>query len=231
MPCRRAGLMRLSAAAVRSRSRPGRIGTRDDRQRYWFALSTLIPVIACAAAPNPTTISIPVALASPGDGSFVVRLALNSELGTLSTSAVKGTWSCWAKAGSKREIDADISKVNAQTGAAALDSFRAALVYPAHYDGQQTSVSFAVANGAYRGSDAVSIRLGGRELADRVTGHALDDPAVMVGCWLQLYDSSGQGGFAYQAATSKAAVSGTLDALLRVAAAPYVLLSAAVPND
>jgi hypothetical protein len=193
-------------------------------------LLTLIPALAHPAAPSPNTIPSPVAATVPGDGSFLVTLTLNAQLGAMSPAAVKGAWTCWAKAASKRAIDADIAKINAQTGVAALDRFRAALVYPAHYYGQQTTVSFPVANGSYQGSDSISIRLGGRELADRVSGRVLDDPGVMVGCWLQLYDSSGQGGFAYQSAAAKPAVGGTPDALLRVAAAPYVVLSAAVPS-
>jgi hypothetical protein len=180
-----------------------------------------LPVVATGTATVTTTPS--------SDGSFLVTLAVNAQLVGVSPAAVKGAWSCSAKAASKHTIDAELGKINALTGRAALDAYQSALIYPAHYLGQQATVEFAIANGSYRGRETITIKLAGRDLADRATGHVIDDPGVMVGCWLQLYDSAGKGGFAYESGPATAG-GGAGDVMLRVPSTPYVLLSAAVPN-
>ena len=188
------------------------------------AILSFIPMLPAAAAPaTVTTAALP-------DGSFLVTLTLTAQLQALSPAAAKGAWSCSAKATSKRSNDADRARITALTGRAALDAYQSALIYPAHYLGQQATVDFPISNGQYAGSQTITIKVTGRDLTDRNTGRVIDDPGVLVGCWLQLYDATGKGGFAYQAGAAKTAGANPEDALLKIASVPYVLLSAAVPN-
>jgi hypothetical protein len=188
------------------------------------AILSFMPMLPAAAAPATVTTT---ALA---DGSFLVTLTLTAQLQALGPAAARGAWSCAAKATSKRSNDADLARIKALTGRAARDAYQSALVYPAHYLGQQATVDFPITNGQYAGTQTVTIKLAGHDLTDRSTGHVIDDPGVLVGCWLQLYDATGKGDFAYQAPPTTPAGAAPADAMLRTASAPYVLLSAAVPN-
>jgi hypothetical protein len=198
--------------------------TRRHRAASVVALLAFSPVLPAAGAPATVT------TAALADGSFVVTLSITAQLQALSSAAVKGAWSCSVKAASKRSIDADVAKISTLTGRAARDAYQSALIYPAHYLGQEATVDFSISNGEYSGTQAVTIKVAGRDLTDRNTGHVIDDPGVMVGCWLKLYDASGKGDFAYQAQPPTPAGAAPGDAILRTASAPYVLLSAAVPN-
>jgi hypothetical protein len=188
------------------------------------------------AAPPPLT-QAPIALARPAtsvapslDGSSPVTITLNATLAGLHPDAVSGAWLCSARAMSKPAIDAEIGKINALSGQAASMEFGSALESRAHYLGQQTTVPFAVAAGGTGTSQSISIKVGRDDLVDPTTQRLVDQPAVMVGCWLRLANAAGQSVVAYQAARP-APNSSPLTVMAQLTSRPYFLASASVPND
>jgi len=191
--------------------------------------------LALAAAPPatqvPTALARPATSAAPSlDGSFPVTITLNATLAGLHPDAVSGAWLCSARAMSKPAIDAEIGKINALSGQAASMEFGSALESRAHYLGQQTTVPFAVAGGGTGASHSIGIKVGRDDLVDPTTKRLIDQPAVMVGCWLRLANAAGQTVVAYQAARS-APNSSALTAMAQLTSRPYFLASASVPND
>ena len=164
------------------------------------------------------------------DGSFQVTITLNANLAGLAPGAASGTWLCSARAMSKPAVDAEIAKIAGLTSPAARWEYSTALEYRAHYLGQQASVGFATAGGAYSGSQSVTIRVLRDDLVDTVTKRAIDQPAVLVGCWLSLANAAGQTAAASQAVKPLPS-SNPLVTLAEVPWPPYLLASASVPND
>jgi hypothetical protein len=188
------------------------------------------PAASVPAMPNPTLATPAQAPAPSLDGSFPVTLTLNGALSGIPPQAVKGAWFCSARALSKPAIDAELAKLGAMTGAAARAEYGSFLEYRAHYLGQQTTVEFPITAGAATGNQPVTIKVTRDDLVDPVTKRVIDQPAVVIGCWLRLIDAAGQGGFAYQVAKPTAGAK-SLDAILQLASRPYVLASAIIPNE
>lgn len=180
---------------------------------------TSVPALR-AAAP-----ALNAAARPPDYGAFVVTLALSASI-ELNAAVARATWVCSAKAAGKAGIDAAIARIRAQTGQAAHDLYDSALSSPAHYYGQQTNIDIPLSRGQYHGAQSISITVGSADLTDRASGHLVDEPTVMIGCWLTLYNDAGTGAYAYQSPPAPSAT----DQFRRVTWAPYVLTSAPVPN-
>ena len=183
-----------------------------------FLLALALPAVCLAA-----TADVP-------DGTFPVTLTLNVKLSGLSPTVARGAWYCAARAMPRRSIDVEIAKINVLMGRAAQSEYTAGLEYRAGYFKQQASSDFAIVNGGYTGTQAISISVTPTDLVNSKTGRAIADPGVMIGCWLRLYDASGKGGAAYQVLTG-AARPNSADSMLQVTFAPYFLASASVPGE
>jgi hypothetical protein len=131
---------------------------------------------------------------------------------------------------SKPTIDAEIGKINALGGLAANAQFASALEYRAHYLGQQVTTPFALAGGGANASQSISIKVNRDDLVDPTTKRLIDQPAVMVGCWLHLANAAGQSVVAYQVEKPSANLS-PLQAMAQLTSRPYFLASANVPSD
>jgi hypothetical protein len=193
------------------------------------ATATAVPLPGPAAIPTAAPIQAAAGVATT-DGSFHVALTLTTSLTGLQPAVAKGVWVCSARTMPLQAIAAEIAKIAGLTGRAARTEFATALEYRAHYLGQQSSVEFAVADGAYRGSPSVDIKVTGADLADPATRRVIANPGVMVGCWLRLLNAAGQGDFAYQAPPAPASAAAAA-AMLRISAAPYFLGSASVRSQ
>jgi len=123
-----------------------------------------------------------------------------------------------------------MKKISALRGPAARSEYGAFLEYRAHYLGQQATVEFAISGGASAATRPISIKVSRDDLVDQTTKRLIDQPAVMIGCWLRLANAAGQSGFAYQVA-NRAARAQSLDAMLQLTTPPYVLAGASVPNE
>lgn len=187
-----------------------------------LAILTAVPAGLRAAAPAPGAATRP-----PGYGEFVVTLALSASF-QVNPAVTRATWVCSAKAAGRAGIDAAVARIRAQTGQAARDLYDSALSSPAHYYGQQTTVDIPLSAGQYHGAQSISITVGSVDLIDRASGHLVDAPTVMIGCWLNLYDRAGTGTSAYQSPPARSGAAS--DEFRRVGWAPYVLTSAPVPN-
>ena len=187
-----------------------------------LAILTAVPAGLCAGAAAPRAAARP-----PDYGEFVVTLALSASF-ELNAAVARASWECSAKAAGKAGIDAAVARIRAQTGQAARYAYDSALSSPAHYYGQQASVDIPLSGRQYQGAQSISIKVGSADLTDRASGHLVDQPTVMIGCWLNLYDRAGTGAYAYQAPPARAGAAS--DEFRRVAWAPYVLASAPVPN-
>jgi hypothetical protein len=167
---------------------------------------------------------------APGfDGSFPVTITLNATLAGLHPNVVSGSWLCSARAMSKPAIDAEIGKINALVGLAAKAEFASALEYRAHYLGQQTTTPFALAGGGTSASQTISIKVKSDDLVDPTSKHLIEQPAVMVGCWLHLANAAGQSVIAYQVAKPSVTLS-PLYAMAQLTSRPYFLASVSVPS-
>lgn len=188
---------------------------------------------AATPAPPSTLVSpgMPLAASGPSvDGSFQVTITLDANLAGLDPSAVSGTWLCSARALSKPAVDAEIAKLAGLTGPSARWEYSSALEYRAHYLGQQTSVGFAIASGGYSSRQSITIKVLRDDLVDTVTKRLIEQPAVMVGCWLSLTNAMGQTAVAYQVKKPTAG-SNPLVAMAQVPAPPYFVASAIVPSE
>jgi hypothetical protein len=173
---------------------------------------------------------IPLAASAPSaDGSFPVTLNLNVNLTGIHPLAAQGTLLCSARTMSKPAIDAELSKLRALSGSAAHAEYGSFLEFRAHYLSQQASATFSVSGGTAAVTQPIAIKVRRDDLVDTTTKRLIDQPAVMVGCWLSLANAAGQGGFAYQVASVAPNATG-LDAMLQVTSSPYVVASASVPN-
>ena len=195
-----------------------------------------LPAVALAAVPPPV---VPIQVAKPSaaaavpaapavDGSFPVTLSISGSLSGIAPAATKAAWVCSARVLSKPAADAEVAKIAALTGQAARDEFSSSLEYRAHYLGQQSSVDLALSGGATGASPAVTITVTRYDLVNQATNRLIDQPAVLVGCWLKLTNTAGLGGFVVQSSKPLAGAPST--AMLQLAAPPYVLLSASIPN-
>jgi hypothetical protein len=196
-----------------------------------------VPISTSAAAPP----AGPTALAATGatvsalpvttiDGTFLVTVALATRLSALNPDVAKGVWVCSARVMTKRLIDAEIAKINGLSAQAAHDEFHSGLEYRAQYLGQQATSEFPITGGGYAGTLSLAIKVASVDLVDAATHRLIEDPGVMVGCWLRLLTSTGQGDFAYQAPPA-AASAGSVVAMRRVRAPPYFLQSASVHGE
>lgn len=229
-----------SAFAAASATTPATAAPSRVVGAYLGSTVGVLGVAACAAvlaASPPTQVGpMPVAntagptavAAAPGptDGSFTVSITVNASLADLNAGAVRGTWTCAARALPRAAANAEVARIHALGGLAAHDAYRAGLEYRAHYLNQLASVDFPVAQGAYSGSDTLRITVARDDLVDPATNHAIVEPAALFGCWLQLHDASGRGGPAYQSPAPGAKPA----ALLEVGVPPYVLGTATIPN-
>ncbi len=193
-----------------------------------------IPTSAAAPPAGPTVSAAAGATVSARpvsiDGSFLVTVALATRLAALNQDVAKGVWVCSARAMTKRLIDAEIAKIKGLSAQAAHDEFHSGLEYRAQYLGQQVTSEFAITGGAYTGTLSVAIKVGSEDLVDAATHRLIEDPGVMVGCWLRLLTSTGQGDFAYQAPPA-AASAGSVVAMRRLRAPPYFLQSASLHGE
>lgn len=206
-----------------------------QRTRRQADTRILLPVAALAlsgiAAPLPAaapTSSAPAITTT--DGGFLVSVALTARLATMHPDIAKGVWMCSARVMVKRLIDAKIAKISGLSGEAAHDEFHSALEYRAHYLGQQATSEFPIADGAYTGTLSLRIKVASEDLVDPATHRLIEDPGVMVGCWLQLLTTAGRGNFAYQAGAAPARTD-SVEAMRRVRAPPYFLQSATLQGE
>jgi hypothetical protein len=181
--------------------------------------------------PIPATLARPIASAAPSlDGNFAITITLNASLSGLDPGVVSGAWLCSARAMSKPAVDAAIAKINALSGQAASAEFGSDLEYRAHYLGQQATAPFQVAGGGADASQTITIKVARTDLVDVTTTRLIDQPAVMVGCWLRLTNSAGQTAVAYQVAAPTANAS-PATAMAQVTSRPYLLAGASISGD
>jgi hypothetical protein len=186
------------------------------------------PALPSASSTVPATPTNPHATVI--DGSFPVTIALEGVPTGISASAVNGRWICSARALSKPVVAAEITKMSDLAGAAARSEYTSFLEYRAHYLGQQASASFAISLGKAAGASTVQIKVLRDDLVDPLTRHVIVNPAVLVGCWLNLADSAGHEGTAVQD-LQPGAVTKATRGLLQVTSSPFVLVGADVPNE
>jgi hypothetical protein len=69
------------------------------------------------------------------------------------------------------------------------------------------------------------------DLIDPATHRAIDQPAALIGCWLQLTNAAGQGGFATQASQPASGAAPLTTTMLQITTPPWFLASASIPNE
>lgn len=199
-----------------------------------LALHGTVRAAAPAPGPAPPPAAIPaIAVAAPApspDGSFAVTLTLNVSLTGIHPLAAQGSVLCSARTMSKPAIDAELSKLQALSGSAARAEYGTFLEYRAHYLSQQATATFQVSGGTAALTQPITIKVRRDDLVDPTTKRLIDQPAVVIGCWLSLANAAGQGGFAYQVAQAAPNATG-LDAMLQVTSSPYLVASASVSNE
>ena len=212
---------------------------RRARNRSALLAALTVPIAfqgavpGAAPAPNPALpppVTPPAATAPSIDGSFPVTLDMNANLTGIHPLAAQGTLLCSARAMSKPAIDAELSKLQALSGSAAHAEYGSFLEFRAHYLSQQATATFPISAGTAAVTQPITIRVKRDDLIDPATKRLIDQPAVLIGCWLSLANAAGQGGFAYQVARAAPNALG-LDAMLQVTSSPYFVASAGVPNE
>jgi len=172
-----------------------------------------------AAAPTAST-----------DGSFPLTLTVSGSLAGIHPDAAKADWLCSARVLSQPALDAEVTKLHGLSGGALRAEFSSFLEYRAHYLGQQVIVEVPIASGATGAVPPINLTMKRDDLIDPATRRAIDQPAVLIGCWLQLTNAAGQGGFAMQVSPSSGAAA-PATALLQVPTPPWFLASASIPNE
>jgi hypothetical protein len=176
-----------------------------------------LAILATQVAVTPLT-----AGAASADGSFPVTLTLSGSLAGIHPDVAKATWLCSARILTQPAIDAEATKLHGLSGPAVRAEFSTFIEYRAHYLGQQVTVEVPVASGTTGAAPPISLTMKRDDLVDPVTHRVIDQPAVLVGCWLQLNNAAGQGGFATQ---------GQSPSLLQINVPPWFLASASIPNE
>jgi hypothetical protein len=192
--------------------------------RAGYAVVLVVLAGAPALGAPPATGAAPTIAGGRADGTFDVTLDVAADLAGLSPAATRGTWTCSAHAQSATALAQTAERIRHAKGPQAREYFATLLEAAAHYLGQQATATFPVSGGRYAGTTRVTIRVQASELATDRVGHVVADPAVLVGCWLGLYDGDGRGGLVSGPGAGKAPT------LQQVAITPYVLASGAVPG-
>jgi hypothetical protein len=192
--------------------------------RIGYSLVLAAVAVATTIGTPPVFAATPTIAAGRGDGTFDVTLDIAAALAGLGAAVTRGLWNCSAHAHSAATLAQAVDRIRQANEPQAREYFTTLLEAPAHYLGQQATATFAVTGGRYAGTSRVTIRVQASELTTDRVGHVVANPAVLVGCWLELYDSEGRGGPATGPAPGKA------PKLQQVTVTPYVLASTAVPG-
>ena len=136
-----------------------------------------------------TLIAIVVALpaggarAAPPQYTLSVSLNVRLDLTKLSPLATTGKLDCYARANTRQTITTAIAyTMQSKTP----DDFNKYLAYPASYWSSHVAVTFPIKDGAYQGTQSVSINVVPGALTDPATHALWADPAVMAGCLISI---------------------------------------------
>ncbi|HEY6823062.1 MAG TPA: hypothetical protein VI195_01380 [Steroidobacteraceae bacterium] len=193
-------------------------------------------VRGAAPAPGPplapvAPAAIPPAVGAPStDGSFPLTLTLTGSLAGIHPDVAKAAWLCSARILTQPAIDAELRKLQSLSGQAVRTEFSSFLEYRAHYLGQQVTVEVPLASGTTGAVPPISLTMKRDDLIDPATRRAIDQPAVLIGCWLELTNAAGQGGFATQI-TGPVSGGAPLTTMLQVRTPPWLLASASIANE
>lgn len=106
---------------------------------------------------------------------------------------------CGARGGAATAIVADLDAIvravqstDPNVSATAYNVFSQKLLSSAHYYGSETSPQFAVVNGGYSGTQQITLNVPTRLFVDPQTRHIVEDPYVMLGCWLTINGTPAQ---------------------------------------
>jgi hypothetical protein len=187
-----------------------------------------------APAPGPpvSPAVVPVAAAAVNaDGSFLLTLTVKGSLSGIQPDAVKASWLCSARILKQPAVDAEVAKLKGLSGPAARAEFNSFLEDRAHYLGQQVTVGVPLVSGTTGTVLPINLTMKRDDLVDPVSHRAIDQPAVLVGCWLRLTNAAGGGGFAIQVPNPPASVADPVTNMLQVSTQPWVIASSSIPNE